>query len=55
MQTHRDNIQLYAERILSLAEEAFIGPDGDVVERQLIDSFVDRLVGNHALKIKKNA
>ena len=47
-----ENIQLYAERILSLAEEAFIGQGGDVVERQLIDTFVDGLVGNDALKMK---
>ena len=47
-----ENIQLYAERILSLAEEAFVGQGGDVVERQLIDTFVDGLVGNDALKMK---
>ena len=47
-----ENIQLYAERNLSLAEEAYLGQGGDVVEQQLIDTFVDSLVGNDALKMK---
>ena len=51
-QKHGVNIQLYAERILSLAEEVFIGQGGDVVERQLIDMYVDGLVCNDALKMK---
>ena len=46
------NNQLYAERKLSLAKEAFLGQGGDVVERQLINTFVDGLVGNVALKMK---
>ena len=47
-----ENIQLYAERILSLVEEAFLGQGGVVVKRQLIDTFVDGLVGNDASKMK---
>lgn len=38
-----ENIQIYAELILSLAEEAFIGQEGNVVEKQLIDTCVDGL------------
>ena len=38
-----ENIQVFAERILSLAEEAFVGQGGDMVERQLIETFVDGL------------
>ena len=37
---------------MSLVEEAFLGQGGDVVEPQLIDTFVDGLVGNDALKMK---
>lgn len=51
-QKHGENIQLYAERILGLAEEAFPDQGGDAVERQLIDTFVDGLVNNDALKMK---
>ena len=47
-----ENIQIYAERILSLAEEAFAGQGGNAVERQLIDTFVDGLVNNDQLKMK---
>ncbi len=47
-----ENIQLYAERILSLAEEAFQGQGDGVVERQLIDTFVDGLTNNDQLKMK---
>ena len=47
-----ENIHLYVERILSLVEEAFLGQGGDVVEPQLIDTFVDGFVGNDALKMK---
>lgn len=46
-----ENIQLYAERILSLAEEAFLGQGGDVIERELIDIFIDGL-SNDQLKLK---
>ena len=43
VQKKGENIQLYAERILSLAEEAFLGQWGDAIERQLIDTFVNGL------------
>ena len=45
-----ENVQMYAERILSLAEEAFLGQGGDAIERQLIDTFVDGLT-NEGLKM----
>ena len=38
-----ENIQLFAERILFLAEEAYHNQGGDAVERQLIDIFIDGL------------
>ena len=50
VQKKGENIQLYDERILSLAEEAFLGQGGDAIERQLIDKFVDGLT-NESLKI----
>ena len=50
MQKKGENIQLYAERILSLAEEAFLDQGGDAIERQLIDTFVDGLT-NESLKM----
>lgn len=46
-----ENIQLFAERILSLAEEAYQNQGGQAVERQLIDIFVDGLT-NDQLKLK---
>lgn len=46
-----ENIQLFAERILSLAEEAYHNQGGQAVERQLIDIFVDGLT-NDQLKLK---
>ena len=46
-----ETIQNYAERILSLAEEAYDNQGGNAVERQLIDIFVDGLV-NDQLKMK---
>ena len=49
-QKQGENIQVYAERILSLAEVAF-GNGGDAVERQLIDIFVDGLLIDQ-LKLK---
>ena len=42
---------MFAERILSLAEEAFLGQAGDMVEQQLIETFVDG-VNNDQLKFK---
>ena len=47
----RENIQIFAERNLALAEKAFLGQGGDVVERQLIDTFVDG-INNDQLKLK---
>ena len=38
-----ENIQVYAERILSIAEEAFTGIASEDIERSLIDTFVDGL------------
>lgn len=46
-----ENIQVYAERILSLAEIAYDNQGGDAIERQLIDILVDGLT-NDQLKIK---
>ena len=46
-----ENIQVFAERILSLAEEAFVRQGGDMVERQLTETFVDGL-SNDQLKLK---
>ena len=50
VQKKGENIQLYAERILSLAEEAFLGQGGNAIERQLIVTFVDGLT-NESLKM----
>ena len=50
-QKHGENIQIYAERILSLAEEAYNNQGGNAIERQLIDTFVDGL-NNDQLKLK---
>jgi hypothetical protein len=46
-----ENIQVYAERILGLAGEAYTGVAREDIERSLIDSFVDRL-NNDQLKMK---
>ena len=46
-----ENIQNYAERILSLAEEAYDNQGGDAIEKQLIDIFIDGLL-NDQLKLK---
>lgn len=46
-----ENIQLFAERILSLAEEAYQKQVGDAIERHLIDIFVDGLTHDN-LKLK---
>ena len=50
-QKQGENIQVFAERNLSLAEEAFLGPAGDMVEQQLIETFVDG-ISNDQLKLK---
>ena len=49
-QKKSESIQVYAEHILSLAEDAFLGQGGDAIERQLIDTFVDGLT-NESLKM----
>ena len=46
-----ETIQVFAERILSLAEMAYLNQGGDAVERQLIDIFVDGIT-NDPLKMK---
>ena len=46
-----ETVQVYAERLITLAEEAFPGPDGPVIQRQLIDIFLDGLSEDH-LKMK---
>ena len=47
-----ENIQIYAERILSLAEEAYDNQGGDVIDRHLIDIFAGGLANDHLLKNK---
>ena len=48
-QIPEENVQLYAERLLSLAEKAFTGQNGGVaaIERQLVGFFVDDLVHDY--------
>ena len=46
-----ESIHVFAERLLSLAEEAYGNQGGDAVERQLIDIFVDGMT-NDQLKMK---
>lgn len=46
-----ESIHIFAERLLSLAEEAYNNQGGDAIERQLIDIFVDGLT-NDQLKLK---
>ncbi len=43
-----ENIQVYAERIMSIAEEAFPEGGGLAMERQLIDTFVDGLTNDQS-------
>ena len=52
-QKPEENVQFYAERLLSLAEEAFAGPNGWVaaIERQLVWFFIDGLAHDN-LKMK---
>ena len=51
-QKYSENIQVYAERIRSLAEIAFRGQDGVVVQTQLVDIFVNGLCSEqHKLTI----
>lgn len=49
-QGHYENIQVYAEILLSLAEIAFHDQGGPIIEGQLIDIFVDGL-NNEGLKM----
>ena len=51
MQKPGENIQVFAECNLCLAEEAFLGQAGDMVEQQLIETFVDG-ISNDQLKLK---
>ena len=46
-----ETIQVFAERILSLAEMAYLNQGGDTVECQLTDIFVDGIT-NDLLKMK---
>ena len=48
-QKSEENVQLYAERLLSLAEEAFTDQNGRVaaIERQLVGFFADGLVHDY--------
>lgn len=46
-----ESIHVFAERLLSLAEDAYNNRGGDAIERQLIDIFVDGLT-NDQLKLK---
>ena len=44
-------MQVYAERLLTLVEDAFVGQQGAPIQRQLIDIFVDGLAEDQ-LKLK---
>ena len=50
-QIQGESIQTYSEKILFLAEKAYNNQGGNVVERQLIDIFVDGLITDQ-LKMK---
>lgn len=50
-QKHGETVQVYAERLITLSEEAFPLQQGPVIQRQLIDIFVDGLLEDH-LKMK---
>ena len=52
-QRPHENVKIYAERLLSVAEEAFTGQNGGVatIERPLVGFFVDGLVHDY-LKIR---
>ena len=50
-QKHDETVQVYAERLLALAEDAFDNQQGQPVQRQLIDTFVDGLAED-SLKLK---
>ena len=46
-----ETVQVYAERLLALSEDAFDNQQGPAVQRQLIDIFVDGLLEDQ-LKLK---
>ena len=50
-QGRNENVQIFAERLLSLAQQAFQDQWGPVIEQQLIGFFIDDLVSN-ATKMK---
>ena len=50
-QGRNENVQIFAERLLNLAQQAFQDQGGPVMEQQLIGFFIDGLVSN-AIKMK---
>ena len=50
-QKHGETVQVYAERLMTLAEEAFPNQQGPAIQRQLIDIFLDGLSEDY-LKMK---
>ena len=50
-QGRNENVQIFAERLLNLAQQAFQDQGGPVVEQNLKGFFIDGLVSN-AIKIK---
>lgn len=46
-----ETVQVYAERLITLSEEAFPGQQGPAIQRQLVDIFVDGLLEDQ-LKMK---
>lgn len=50
-QKQGESVQVYAERLITLSEEAFPNQQGPAIQRQLIDIFVDGLIEDH-LKMK---
>ena len=51
-----ENVQVYAERLLTLAEEAFVGQNGGVaaIEQQLVGFFTDGLAQDYLkMKVKR--
>ena len=46
-QKPNENIQVYAERMLALAKDAFIGQMGDSVQTQLVGFFIDGLAHDY--------
>ena len=50
-QGRNENVQIFAERLLNLAQQAFQDQGGPVMEQQLIGFFIDGLVSN-AIKMR---